>query len=709
MNEMNQSKLVPVSCNRDCITGCPLEAIVEGEKIVRIRNNPERSKYMNGCARGLLFSRVVYHSDRILHPLIRRGERGSGDFRRASWEEALDMIAGRLNGIKQAYGSSAVMRLGGGGACRGAFHHTHAVPARFFAYFGGYTDITSSFSSAATDFVKPFMYGTKYVGVDAKTLLQSKLVLLWGFNAADTRFGPETEGVLEELRQKGVPIVVIDPRKTRTVRRFDAEWFPIYPGSDSALMLGILWVLLDRGEVDRSFIQKYSVGFEELEAYIHGEDGSEPKTPLWASGHCGLAPESIEKLASMYASIHPVALLAGLSIQRTLGGEDADRLAGVLQLATGNVGIPGGSAGTGQWNVVRPPVCGRLPVPENPAASSVPVYQWADAVLDGGNYGLHTDIRCLYNVGGNYLVQGSDVKKNIRAFRKVDFVVTHDYFLTDTALYSDVVLPVTTFVERSDILFSHTNYLYYSRQAIEPSGEARNDWDIFLELSRRLGFEEEFSDGKSPDQWLRYFLRESEVEDIEAFTRTGIYRGDMQYQVGLSDFISDPVKHPLRTESGKIEVACPSYERVGGGLIPRFDAEQEGSEGSEVFRLALISPHERMRNNSQFDNIEEFRRSVDNTVWVNPADAEPRGLHSGDPVVLFNDIGSVHAEARVTGDTMRGVLVYHQGGWETRGGSSSNSVNNVTSTTPTFPSRGARTHSIKVELCKKDEYISPDG
>lgn len=721
---MKQHEYIPVSCNRDCITGCPLEALVENGKIVRIRNNPHGSKFMNGCARGFLFPRVVYHPDRLLHPLIRNGRRGSGEFRRASWDEVLDLVTGRLEATKRKFGPAAVMRIGGSGACRGALHHTASIPKRFFALFGGYTDTDGSYSSQATDFVKPHMYGTKYVGIDVKTLFSSKLVILWGFNAVDTRFGPETEKVLDAVKAKGVPIVIVDPRRTRTVKRYADEWLPVYPGTDSAMMLAVLHVLLSRKMADRTFIESYSVGFGELESHILGRDGTNEKTPEWASEICGLSAERIREFALLYGSRHPAAVLAGLSIQRTVGGEDADRFAGVLQLATGNVGIPGGSAGTGQWNVVPPPVCGKLPVPENPAGSSVPVYQWADAVLEGPSKfmlggpvgstgqagGELSDIRFLYNVGGNYLVQGSDVNKSRRAFLKADFSVTHDYFLTDTARYSDVVLPVSTFVEREDILFSHTNYLYYSKKATEAPPEVLDDWEIFRRLSRRLGFEKEFTEGRTAEQWLRHFLEESEVEEPEEFIRTGIYHGKNPRPVGLADFRQDPVGHPLATESGKIEIACPSFERTGGSRIPQFPSQgQKRDDGDGDYPLYLVSPHERMRNNSQFDNVDEFRRSIDDSVWIHPLDASARGIEEGDSVMLFNKHGGACSKARVTEDTRKGVLVYHQGRWEDPEGCSSKTVNVVSSTTPTFPSRGARTHSIKVDICREEEYPSTAG
>ncbi len=700
---MKQRLVFPVSCNRDCITGCPLQAVVEDGILTKIKNSPYKTAYMNGCMRGFRYPSVVYHNERLTHPLIATGRRGDGRYRKAGWDEALDLVAGQIRNTHQKSGPEAVMRIGGSGACRGALHNTAQLTKRFLALSGGFTDTSGSYSSEATDFVKPFMYGTDAVGIDVKTLLYSQLIILWGFNAADTRFGPETESVLAEAVKRNIPIVVIDPRKTRTVKRFSAEWIPIYPGTDTALMQALLYCIITNGWEDRSFIQAHSIGFSKLESHILGHDGSPAKTPQWAAELCGVPADKIEKLANLYASATPAALLPGLSIQRTLDGEEADRMGGVLQLALGNIGVLGGSTGCGQWNVLPGPRCGKLPVPPNPVYSSVPVYRWADAVLEGRGGGYPSDISFLYNVGGNFAVQSSDSRKVIQALEKADFVVTHDYFLTDTARYSDVVLPVTTFVERSDILFSHTNYLYYSADAIPPVGNSRNDWDIFADLSKRLGFFNDFTEGRSTQEWLDHFIAESEITDVPGFIETGIYKGEQQYRVGLSDFSHNPAEYPLNTESGKIEIACRAFESVGGSLIPHYRHYEEGEE----FPLRLVTPHDRFRNNSQFDNVEEFSRSTESRIWINPLDAAERGIEDGDQVEIFNKIGQMYGTARLTSDIIPGVLSCTQGGWFRRHAESTSvrySVNVVTSSEPTLPSQGARTHSVMVNICKNIEH-----
>jgi len=183
------TKTLPVSCNKDCGAGCPLVAHVEDGRIVKIESNPAGLPFMEGCIRGYQSFRAVYASDRLSVPLVRKGARGSGEFREADWDEALGLIADRLSDIRAANGPSAVMHIGGSGSCRGAVHNTGALTSRFFRLFGGYTAFTGSYSSAAESFVNPYLFGTSHVGLDAETLAASRMIVLWGANITDTRFG----------------------------------------------------------------------------------------------------------------------------------------------------------------------------------------------------------------------------------------------------------------------------------------------------------------------------------------------------------------------------------------------------------------------------------------------------------------------------------------------------------------------------------------
>ena len=687
---------VPVSCNKDCGAGCPLEAHVEDSRIIKITDSSYKKSLMHGCMKGYKMTDVIYNQDRILKPKIRTGERGSGQFRDATWTEALDLIAEKLKSTKETKGAESVMRLGGSGSCRGALHNTVTLTQRFLNLYGGYTETYGDFSSEASRFVKQPMFGTKNIGIDVKTLLASRLIILWGFNPADTRFGCETEALLKKAANMGIPFIVVDPRKTPTVTRYNAKWLPVTAGTDSALMLSMLYLLISEGLADKSFIKKYSTGFEKLESYILGKSDGIPKTPSWAADICGLPVDEIESFTRSYSEASPAALLPGLSIQRAIGGENNDRLGAVLQLATANIGMQGGSTGAGQWNSLAKPECGNIAVSLNSSVKRIPVYEWADAALGGRDAGYPSDISFLYNTGGNFIGQSSDTSKGLEAFKKMDFIVSHDYFMTPTCLWSDVVLPVTTFLEREDILFSNTNYLFYSEEASEPVGESKNDYNIFAELSEKLGFEEGFTEGRSESDWIEYFLKSSEIKNIDKFKQTGIYEAPYQMRVGLSDFITNPEESPLDTPSGKIEIELPLFPSIGGSSVPELTVMNV----SDKYPLRLVTPHDKFRIHSQNDNLPSFKKLIDDKLWINPLDAQERGIRDRMIVSIYSEFGQIKNEVRVTDKIAAGTVSLNQGAWVTisKGTILEGSVNIVTSTEPAMPSRGSRTHSIAVEV-----------
>jgi anaerobic dimethyl sulfoxide reductase subunit A len=691
---------IPVSCNKDCGAGCPLLAYVEDGRVTRIGNNPLGRAYMSGCVRGFQMTRVLYAPDRLTRPLLRTGPRGSGQFREAPWSHALDLVAARLAEVKARYGNEAVLHLGGSGSCRGALHNTGRLAKRFLSLFGGYTETYWNYSTAAAHFATPFVLGTQQTGIDAGTLRFSNLIILWGANIADTRLGCETEARIREARARGVDVIVIDPRRSASVRKLGTRWIPIRPGTDTALMMAVLHVLIDENLVDTAFVEEYSVGFDELERHIMGLAGEEARTPRWAEAICGTPAELIFQFARQYGRTRPAALIPGPSIQRTIGGEEAIRMAVALQVATGNLGILGGSSGALTWGRLPYPRMGALHVPANPSRVGVPVVRWPDAILEGKGGGYPSDIKAVYNVGGNYLMQGSDVNKNVRAFKGVEFAVCHDYFMTPTAQYCDVVLPATTFLEREDIVFpGGGNYLLFSNQAVPPLPEARNDYDIFCELADRLGFPSGFSGGKSDKEWLDGFVAESEVTDYEAFKRTGIYMGDDQLRVGLSDFVADPQAHPLNTPSGRVQISSSAYAETGHSPIPECRVLQ----ADDAYPLRLITPHPKFRIHSQYDNIPWFKKRERQVLWMHPRDAAERGVEDGQEVCVSSPQGRVRIAAWVTEDIMPGVVCLLEGVWpsfDPGGTDTAGSANVLTSTEPTLPSHGSRTHSVLVEVTR---------
>jgi len=692
-------KKVPVTCNKDCLGGCPLIAHVKDGHVRKITNNPLKDPYIVGCVKGFRAMDVLYAKDRLKCPLLRTGSRGSGAFKEISWQEALDRIAERLGDLREKEGGESIFAFFGSGSTIGAVHNSGLLCKRFFSLFGGFTGHSNSYSNAAAVFVQKYLFGTGMVGLDSPTLFQSNLIILWGANLSDTRFSSRIETILRRCKRDGVPIIVIDPRISNTVRRLATQWIPIRPGTDTAMMAAVLWVLLNEETVDRKFTDTYTTGFEDLISYVEGRTDGIVRDPSWASDISGVPEDIITDFAHTYGNNKPTALLPGWSLQRALGGEETYRFTVALQAATGNIGQIGGSSGGEFWGGLPKPHIPQMPVPDTSDFPVIPVYKWPDAILEGPAGGYPTEIKAIYNCGTNRLNQGSDTKKSIRAFEKVEFAVTQDLFMTQTARYSDIVLPVATFLEREDVTLPADNFLLYSAQAVEPLPETKTDYDIFCDLSERLGFGDAFSEGRTAEDWLDAFIEASVIEDVDKFKETGIFRGDNHMRVGLSDFISDPKNHPLGTPSGEIEIRSAAYAQTGFSPIPECRISFPPPE----FPLRMITPHSKYRINSQNSNLPWIDAFEPKVMVMNRTDGEDRGLRSGDSVRVFNEVGEMRIQVHLTDDIIKGTICLPQGAWtvmDEHGIEIGGATNALTSTTPTLPSQGSRTHTVFVQLEK---------
>jgi anaerobic dimethyl sulfoxide reductase subunit A len=685
-----------VACNRDCGGGCPLVATVEDGRVVRIGNNPAAGPFLKGCPRGFQAARQLYAEDRLTRPLVRSGPRGSGSFREVSWTEAVREVADGLQAVRDRHGDGAILALGGSGSCRGALHNTAALTARFLNLIGGHVGESNSYSSAAARYVQPVMLGRDEPGVDPATLHYSELIVLWGANMMDCIMGCEWRARLRQAKKRGVPVIVIDPRRTETAKQLGTQWLPVRPGTDSALMLALLHVLVDEGLTEEPFIASHAAGFEALRRRILGRAGGPATTPAWAQEICGTPASDIVALARELGRRKPAALVPGLSIQRAWGGEEAVRLAIALQVATGNLGRLGGSSGAQNWGGLPEPDVGRLPVPPNAASTLIPANDWADAVLLG-RAGGYPDIHAACNIGGNYVCQGADVAKSVRAMQSLEFSVCHDLFLTATARQCDVVLPVTHWLERNDIVFTLSNVVLFSHKVAEPPGEARNDYDILADVAERMGCRYAFTQGRDEDMWLREFVADSEIPDDEEFRRVGIHRGAAQERVGLADFAADPVAHPLTTPSGKVELSGAACVAAGLSGIP----EARVRPSSPGLPLQLVTPKARLRVHSQLGALPWFRQRDERAVWMHPDDAAARGVKDGSNVEVRSVRGLVRCPVRVTADVMPGVVALTAGiepEFDDAGRDTAGAANVLTSDEPTLPSRGATMSSVPVEV-----------
>jgi len=262
-----------------------------------------------------------------------------------------------------------------------------------------------------------------------------------------------------------------------------------------------------------------------------------------------------------------------------------------------------------------------------------------------------------------------------------------------------VILPATSFLERDDIIFPSTNHLFFSNKAIDPLYGSRHDYDIFCDLADRLEFLSTFSEDRTAEQWLAHFLAHSEVEDVDAFKRTGIHDGGDHLRVGLADFVADPEAHPLTTPSGRIELASEAYARTGFPAIPTCRILPPSMQ----YPLRLVTPHPRYRVHSQTFNIPEFTEKEPQALWINPEDAAARQIGDGETVLVSSPQGRMRVPARVTEDIMPGVVCLLEGAWpslDADGVDTAGAVNILTCTAPTMPSEGSRTHSVRVQVAR---------
>lgn len=691
---------VPFFCGKDCGgNACPLLAEVDDGRVNRVINNPAGGKYLKGCIRGFNAPLTQYAPDRLLSPLIRSGPRGCGQFRQATWDEALTLTAQRLGEIQAKYGPTSVVDMSSAGST-GALHNTMALLRRFLDFCGGYTCLSSNYSNSALRFMIPYLLGKDWTqsGFDPATAQYANLVILWGANILETRMGTELPQQLMEAKKRGVEIISIEPRRSLTARQLATKWIPCRPGTDTALMLAVLYILISENLLDRRFIQDHSTGFNQLERYILGQQDGIAHTPEWASAICGTPLEDINFLAHTYASAKPAMLIPGYSIQRVQAGEEVFRLTVTLQIATGNLGIRGGSSGASN-SALPSPLVGSIQCRPPKNQPSLPILRWPDAILQGRAGGYPTDIHAAYIAGSNLINQGSDIKKSQAAFEKLDFVVSHDLFLTPSVMYSDVVFPAVSPLEKEDIGIPWLgNYLLYKPQILTPVGQARNDYEILWDLADRMGFGAQFSENHSAQEWIQIFIEQSEIPDPAAFRNSGIYLAPDQERIGLANFSADPQRFPLSTPSGKVEIACQKYAaETGGSIIPIW----RNPSTDENYPLSLITPKIAHRIHSQGSNLSLLQQKYPHVLTIHPFDAAARSIHDQDQVRVFNSLGELWIQAKISDEVMPGVTSLPEGVWVNRNAQGidiSGSTNMLTDTSGTTPSTSCIMHGVAVQV-----------
>jgi len=730
----------------NCGGRCILHAQVEDGRIIRLATDtPEDADGgvpLRACPRGLRSCATFFGSDRLRYPQKRVGERGEGRFERISWDEAIDVIACEWTRIRDAHGpGSRYVNYSSG--VRGIMRGDH-LAKRLLGLDGGFLDYYNSYSSACIRWASEAIYGTGDTGSSLDTLLQSEFIILWGHNPAWTIFDAGTMFYLRKARDAGVPIVVVDPRRNETVKALGAEWVPIRPATDSAMLEAMAYVIFTEGLHDQGFLDRCCLGFDEghlpagyagpsVREHLLGHDDGIPKTPEWAASICGVPAELIRDLARRYAQAKPAALIQGYGPQRHAMGEQNVRGAILLACMTGNVGVRGGwAAGTGAAKRHAFP---KLPAPPNPYGRKIPCFRWTDALDHGPALGardgvvaygdvpadcgplLESGIKMIVNIAGNSLVnQHGDINRTTELLRdtsKCEFILCSDVFLTTSARFADILLPGVSQFEVDNIVnpWYNGDFIGFGNKAVEPLGEARPDYEWLAEVAARLGLRDEFTLGRTRGEWLRALYEdvraaEPELPPFEEFKAAGVYRFAPRSEVAFQQEARNPQEHPFPTPSGRIELVHAVGEGAKPQLaLPCYVRPAEGADDPLAARypLQLVGYHTIARTHSTHATNAGLAKLDPQRLWMNPADAAARGVADGCEVRAFNDRGEVRIPVRVTDAVMPGVVALSQGAWwdpDAQGVDHGGSINVLTSYACTPLAFGNAQHTALVQVAR---------
>jgi DmsA/YnfE family anaerobic dimethyl sulfoxide reductase A subunit len=755
-------KIVWSSCNVNCVSRCPLRVHVEEGRIVRVEtdNTGEDSPgthEIRACLRGRAMRKWVYSPERLLYPMKRVGKRGEGKFERISWDDALDLVTQRLQGVIQTYGNEAVFRIYGTGNIGGVVSGREQID-RLMNLLGGQLGYYNSYSSAQITHGMYYTYGKHDQSNQLSDSVNSKLVVFFGNNPAETKMsGGSTIRELILARQKNpVRTIVIDPRYSDTAADFADEWIPIRPGTDAALVSGLAWVLITENLVDQEFLDRYCIGYDDktmsndvprgstYKDYIlgTGTDGT-AKTPQWAAAITGIPADRIVQLAREIGAVKPVYIAQGLGPQRHANGEQTSRAICMLPILTGNIGIKGGNNGE-----VEPPYSAyatpfpQISVGKNPVDVSIPCFLWTKAIADHENFTrvkdglkgrekLGVPVKFLWSFASNTLInQHSDIGQTHRILTDehlCETIVLIDNVMTASARYADILLPATSSFEESDLTYQghrvEMGALILRQKVIEPLGESRTLYDICAGIARRMNIEPQFTEGRSHDGWIEHMyarcrgVQPALPESFQDAVRTGLFkwRREGEPRIGLKAFREDPEKWPLSTPSGRIEIfsrrlwdLARTWELPEGDVItalPEYHATwgMPSDRDSRRYPLQLIGHHHKQRTHSSYANNPWLQEVASHWLWINPMDARTRGIAHGDTVQIYNDMGRTLVRAKVTPRIMPGVLSLPQGAWYTpdeNGIDRNGSINVLTNQRPSPLAKGNPQHTNLVEVRK---------
>ncbi len=682
-----------------------IRVVVKNGMILRVESLD--SADIKSSPMALAWDRRAYAPDRILYPMVRadwapggggdRTTRGQPRYRRVSWDEALDLVAAELQRVKTTYGNEAILgQPVAGWWTLGFLHNKNSQSGRFFGLFGGNTSLLGNKSYASWQWAAPYSIGmvTPQVALQ-ESLDNANLVIFWGadpYNTTRTFFANGLQQRwIEDLRRKGTRTITVDPLFTETAAR-SSQWLAARPGSDSAVMAAMAYVMLTEGLQDQAFLDKYTVGFEPFRQYVMGESDGTPKTPAWAAALSDLSTETITALAREFATTENALLVPGYGLQRQDFGEQQVRMIIALAALKGDLGKPGGGLTICVYGIHGLPTAasssfGAFPGAPNPVTQTILEQKLAESILNapvtfdhnGSSYTYpepgKSELKLIHWNCGSSINQHDDINQTLKAMQKIETIIMQDSWWTTGMRMADIVLPIVTLLERNDLSTSW-RYGLYQHQIIEPLGEARSDFEVFRDLADRLGFKDEFTQGRETEEaWLMSLFETAKLPmSYEAFKEQGYIKFPITGQPAndFAAFRENPALNPLSTPSGKIEFESAKIASFGYDDVPASPQWMEpkewlGSPKAATYPLHMITKHPWWRRHSSYANVDTLRweSKIDGfePVLISPADAEARGIAHGDLVRVFNDRGQVVCAANVTADIRPQVVILQQGSW----------------------------------------------
>lgn len=630
-------------CPHDCPDTCAMLVTVEDGRAIRMAGDPEHPVTQGFlCTKVAKYLERTYHDGRLLHPQIRVGAKGEGRFRRATWDEALDLIATNLQRIIDTHGPQAILPYSYAGTM--GLLQGESMDRRFFHRIGASLLDRTICASAGVEALN-LTYGTR-MAPDPEDIVDAKLIVLWGTNTLTSN--PHLWPFIRKAKANGATTICIDPLRTRTAVACD-EHIAIRPGTDAALALAMMHVLFRDNLEDRGYLAEMTLGWEGLRERVLND-----YAPSRVAEICRIPVETIEHLAHRYGTTRPTFIRLNYGLQRHAGGGSAVRAISILPAVTGAWEDAGGGAmlstsGTfsklDTASIARPDL-----IP--PGTRTINMTRLGEALTRIDN----PRVMAFINYNSNPGSIAPDRENVIAGLRREDlFSVVLEHFQTDTADYADVLLPATTQLEHEDIhkAYGHT-FLMFNARAIEPLGEALPNTEIFRRIAARMNLDSPELQ-ESDETMMRQLLRNMPftLEELRerASIRLDIPKPHLPYRRGTR----------LSTPSGKIEIDCARAAAAGVDRLPEYvppyESEERNPELVRRFPLALISPPAHSFLNSTFVNVASLRRAAGKpTLEIHADDADARGIEAGSIVSIFNDRGAFKAEAVITDRVRPGVV-----------------------------------------------------